>query len=139
MLMLVPKTIAPRGIRNNNPGNIRRTGDHWQGLKSRQTDSEFFQFKEAFYGIRAMAVIIDNYKKQGFLTIDQIINRWAPSTENNTSAYIDTVYRHTKFPRGHVPLRSNGDYVTLIKAIIKHENGFNPYSDRTIKAGIMLS
>lgn len=37
---------TPRGIRNCNPGNIRLTRDKWQGLRSEQTDTEFFQFEE---------------------------------------------------------------------------------------------
>ena len=35
-----------RGLRNNNPGNIRITKDKWQGLREKQEDKSFFQFKE---------------------------------------------------------------------------------------------
>ena len=42
-----------RGIRNNNPLNIRRSADKWQGLKAQQEDREFFQFSEMKWGWRA--------------------------------------------------------------------------------------
>ena len=46
------KSTLPRGIRNHNPGNIRRSQDPWQGLASAQNDPEFFIFQSAIYGIR---------------------------------------------------------------------------------------
>lgn len=128
-----------RGLRNNNPGNIRRSDDNWQGLAPEQTDSAFFQFVDAKYGIRAMARIIDNYKKRGIITIEQIVSTWAPPTENNTHSYINSVLKQTGWPSGWVPVKEEGDYLPLIKAIIKHENGLNPYSDATIKEGIALA
>ena len=33
--------MLPRGIRNNNPLNIRRSKDQWQGLRAQQTDASF--------------------------------------------------------------------------------------------------
>lgn len=48
----------PRGIRNNNPGNIRRSSDPWQGLAKEQIDREFFKFKSSVYGIRALARLL---------------------------------------------------------------------------------
>lgn len=128
-----------RGLRNNNPGNIRRSNDSWVGLASEQTDLAFFQFTDPKYGIRAMARIIDNYKKRGIVTVEQIVATWAPTNENDTNAYIDSVYKQTGWPRPTVPVKSEGDYLALIKAIIKHENGLNPYSDETIKAGIAMA
>ena len=32
--------MLPRGIRNNNPLNIRRSKDQWQGLRAQQTDAQ---------------------------------------------------------------------------------------------------
>ena len=55
-------TPNPRGIRNNNPGNIRRNGDPWQGLAKEQNDREFFTFKSAVYGIRALARLLITYQ-----------------------------------------------------------------------------
>ena len=85
--------MEPRGIRNNNPLNIRRSKDKWQGLRTLQEDREFFQFSEMKYGWRAAFVILCRtyYKKYGLKTISDIIYRWAPPKENNTAAYIRRV------------------------------------------------
>ena len=85
--------MTARGIRNNNPLNIRRSGDKWQGLMALQQDREFFQFETMAYGWRAAFVILCRtyYKKYGLKTITDIIYRWAPPKENNTMAYIRRV------------------------------------------------
>jgi len=82
--------MEPRGIRNNNPLNIRRSGDKWQGLKTQQEDKEFFQFSTMAYGWRAAFRLLCHtyYGKYKLRTIRAIINRWAPPKENNTSSYI---------------------------------------------------
>jgi hypothetical protein len=131
-------TSGKRGIRNNNPGNIR-LGSAWQGMREEQTDGSFVQFVDPKYGIRAMARIIDNYKKRGVKTISQIISTWAPSNENNTASYIDSVAKKTGWPSFYIPDKSRGDYLPLIKAIIYHENGEQPYSDAVINEGIGLA
>jgi hypothetical protein len=85
--------MEPRGIRNNNPLNIRRSGDKWQGLKAQQEDREFFQFSEMKWGWRAAFVILCKtyYGKYKLKTIRALITRWAPPKENNTEAYIRRV------------------------------------------------
>ena len=81
-----------RGIRNNNPGNIRH-GIDWDGLdKDQSKDEEFSQFSTPEYGIRAMFKILKTYNdKYNLNTIEGIINRWAPPIENDTEAYINFV------------------------------------------------
>lgn len=79
----------PRGLRNNNPGNIRINTDHFQGEIKPSQDNAFKQFQSMAYGYRAMLKMLQNYKKnRGCKTIRQMINRWAPSNENHTEAYI---------------------------------------------------
>ena len=82
--------MEPRGIRNNNPLNIRRSGDKWQGLRVLQEDREFFQFSEMKWGWRAAFRLLCHtyYGKYKLRTIRDIITRWAPPKENNTEAYI---------------------------------------------------
>lgn len=128
----------PRGIRNNNPGNIRH-GDNWRGMKKNQTDKSFVQFVSPEYGIRAMVKVLRSYRKRGVVTLEDIIQTWAPTNENNTEAYIKSVMSKTGWSRGHVVAEMEGDYKTLIPAIIKHENGFNPYSMETIAEGVALA
>ena len=50
----------PRGLRNNNPGNIRITKDKWQGLREKQEDKSFFQFTEMKWGYRALIRTLQN-------------------------------------------------------------------------------
>ncbi|EBE4781883.1 structural protein [Salmonella enterica] len=121
---------TPRGIRNNNPGNIR-WGDDWKGLtpKSQRTDKDFCQFIKPEYGIRAMIVILRNYqRKHGLNTISGIINRWAPTNENNTQAYIDSVAKSTgATPDQFIRTDDSRFMMKLLQAIIRHENGVQPY------------
>ena len=97
----------PRGLRNNNPLNIRRSGDKWQGLRVLQEDREFFQFVSMEYGWRAAFVILCRtyYGKYKLRTIRDIVSRWDPAKENNTEAYI----RHVSDYTGIGPDRDLGD------------------------------
>ena len=89
-----------RGIRNNNPLNIRLSADKWQGASETQTDKSFVQFKTMAYGYRAAWRILQTYYERfhaqgrGF-TVRNIISRWAPPKENDTEAYIRTVLQIT--------------------------------------------
>ena len=89
--------MIARGIRNNNPLNIRRSKDKWQGLKALQTDAQFCQFETMAYGWRAAFVMLTRtyYHTYRLYTIRAIITRWAPPNENNTAAYIRNVSRLT--------------------------------------------
>lgn len=116
---------TPRGIRNCNPGNIRVTKDKWQGLRSVQTDKEFFQFEEMRWGYRALIRTLQNYRRiHGCYTITDFITRWAPSSENNTLAYIKSVCFQLGVPSVYVPDVDDRDTMcALAAAISKHENG----------------
>ena len=132
---------APRGIRNHNPGNIRRSSDPWQGLAERQGDVEFFTFKSPIYGMRALARTLITYQdKHGLRTIRQIIGRWAPPVENNTSSYVRAVAEATDLDADQMLDLHNFDYLfPLTKAIIKHENGQQPYTDAQITKALVLA
>lgn len=127
-----------RGIRNNNPLNIELSAN-WNGLSPDQTDGRFCQFTDAIYGIRAAAKILGTYAKRGVNTIEKIVSSWAPPNENDTEGYINFVVRQTGFDRKKIISKSAGDYLPLLKAMIKKENGLNPYSDATIQQGIAIS
>lgn len=138
LIVMVFGYTKVRGIRNNNPGNLKKTGDQWVGLRSIQTDKTFFQFTHVKYGIRAMAKVLINYQlKHGLDTLEEIIGRWAPTSENDTGSYILSVANKMSIdPDDRFSVEQ---YIEpLIKAIITHENGINPYSDATIKEGVSL-
>lgn len=127
----------PRGIRNNNPGNIRRSADPWQGLSDTQTDPAFFQFTAPVYGIRALARVLKTYRdRHGLTTVQGIIGRWAPTNENNTGAYVQAV-ASSMGVAPNVPLAWDAGTVrALVAAIIHHENGRQPYSTALLDDGI---
>ena len=82
-----------RGLRNNNPLNIRRSADRWQGERMEQTDKAFVQFTSLPYGYRAAWKVLDSYwshfrKEAKAYNVRNIIARWAPPNENDTEAYI---------------------------------------------------
>lgn len=89
------KKVQPRGIRNNNPLNIR-IGNTWLGERPNPTDPAFEEFVTMEYGLRAAFLIlrryIRRYKKN---TITSIVSTWAPASENNTLKYIDRVAQMT--------------------------------------------
>ena len=131
----------PRGIRNNNPGNIRH-GANWQGLnpKGRDIYSAFCVFTAPIYGIRALAKVLINYKKiHGLNTVRTIVSRYAPPNENQTAAYIQSVAKQLGvYPDTVIDIEERGVLTVFIKAIIRMENGIQPYSDETIQQGIDL-
>lgn len=120
----------PRGIRNNNPGNIR-WGSDWQGLvaPNERTDPEFCQFKAPLYGLRALVKIIYTYQTNyGLNSIESIIQRYAPPNENNTQNYINRVCETLGvLPKQSLKL-TDGAIKELLKAIIAVENGNSYYN-----------
>ena len=82
---------TPRGIRNNNPLNIR-VGNNWQGERKPNTDGAFEQFQTMQYGYRAAFKLLKTYMgKYRCHTIRQIIHKWASPRENDTNAYVRRV------------------------------------------------
>ena len=123
--------MLPRGIRNNNPLNIRRSKDQWQGLKKEQTDSSFCQFEDLVYGWRAAFKLLTRtyYHTYRLYTIRAIVNKWAPPNENNTQAYIDRVCQEMDVPPNFIlnigSLQDDDAYwaCELVRAMALVENG----------------
>ena len=120
--------MLPRGIRNNNPLNIRRSKDLWMGLRAQQTDSSFCQFESLEYGWRAAFYLLTRtyYHKYRLYTIRMIINKWAPPNENQTSKYIEHVCRLTGIapdePIG-IPSDQPERWIAVGLAMAVQENG----------------
>lgn len=127
-----------RGLINNNPGNIRKSDSKWQGLADEQNDPDFCIFKSADWGIRALAILlIKYYDIDNIDTITGIINKWAPSSENDVTAYISDVCKKAIFTADKkLNLHEYSDICPLVKAIIWHENGSQPYADDIINMGL---
>lgn len=115
--------ILPRGIRNNNPGNIRKGTANWQGMRAEGFDPAFVEFTDAVYGLRAMMkIFLTYYRKYGLDTVQSIVNRWAPPHENATDHYAAHVAKVLGVKRYDV-LDVPSVLVPLAKAVVLHENG----------------
>lgn len=138
-----PLAEMPRGIRNNNPGNIRHSPITWRGhLEDQSADAEFVQFEHALYGLRAMARILMTYQgKHHLRTISEIIKRYAPPAENDTTAYAVSVARAVRVGGGE-PIDLEGDrdlFVAVLQAMVKHECGMQPYPTFFFEDAITLA
>ena len=140
-----------RGIRNNNPLNIRHSADRWEGARPEQTDKSFVQFTTMEYGYRAAWKTLESYWKYFHrlpkpFNVRNIISRWAPPTENDTDAYIRTVLRLTSLGGNeNLPQPSRGvdteRLVKLLAAMTTMECGI-PYKDvdtEAIRKGFKLA
>ena len=125
--------VTSRGIRNNNPGNIRSTDTQWRGELPAElrTDDEFEQFISPLFGIRAMARILNTGAAAGRDTVREIITRWAPPSENDTASYIRSVSSRAGLAPDQL-INFEEKLPDLLDAIIVHENGSNPYADQIL-------
>ncbi len=127
-----------RGLRNNNPGNIRH-GSKWEGLEAAQRDESFCSFISPEWGIRAIGKILLTYQsKHNLNTVGEIIERWAPPIENNTKAYASHVAELLGVKKDE-PIDVHRYLSELCTAIIIHENGMQPYSKSLIDQGAKLA
>lgn len=127
--------IIPRGIRNNNPLNIR-IGNVWLGEVPNPTDPEFEQFVSMIYGMRAAFVLLRRYIRHYHRdTIASIVSAWAPRVENNTIAYIDYVASQLGIsPDTPVKYEDRDTMVKLLAAMARYECAAKLSSDDIIKA-----
>lgn len=125
-----------RGIRNNNPGNIKLSNDTWVGQvpADQQTDETFVQFIAPEYGIRAMARILSNYMARGLVTVNSIVRTWSATDQD---AYVDAVTDDLGV-NPNTPL-SNAQLPGLVAAMIDFENGEQPYSSSLIAKGVSMA
>lgn len=116
-----------RGIRNNNPLNIRHNPrNHWLGLSTKQTDPDFCQFESMVYGVRAAMVLLRNYARQlKRCTIKDYITRWAPPSENDTRNYIAFVCKKIDYPDNINLYFSNYPrFIAMVRAMGQMESGY---------------
>ena len=129
--MNLPST---RGLRNKNPFNLKEGPSDktkWVGERATNDDPTFEEFEKHEDGLRAGFITILNYNKlYGLSTVESILERFAPATENNLDAYIGHVCMQVGANR-NVTLDFKNPHVVLKmgKGIIRHENGCQPYGD----------
>lgn len=128
-----------RGLRNNNPGNIRKNGIVYQGEIVPSKDEAFKQFSSMAYGYRAMFTVLHTYaRKYGINTIAKMIERYAPATENHTQAYIEAVSEWSGVPAtSHLTTTNAEVMIPIVAAMSKVENGV-PAEYREVEQGWKL-
>lgn len=144
--------MTPRGIRNNNPLNIRRGNSKWQGMKPRQTDRDFCQFATIDYGYRAAFKLMQTYyEKYGVRSVADLIGRWAPPSENRTREYVANVmYDLERQGFGYdarqeipAPWRDKRLWCAIARAMLRQECGAksadSPYAVGDISRGYDLA
>ena len=115
-----------RGLRNNNPGNIRLDGVHWKGEVEPSQDREFKQFETMAWGYRAMFQCLNTYyRKYGLDTIRKMISRWAPPDDgNHTGNYVKAVSERSGVPAdGRITTTNRDVMIPIVAAMSRVENG----------------
>ncbi|MDR2935866.1 MAG: structural protein P5 [Rikenellaceae bacterium] len=125
-----------RGLRNNNPGNIRLSGVRYLGEVQPSTDPAFKQFKTIVWGYRAMFVLLRAYEvRHGLRTLRGMIARYAPPGENDTSAYENAVSVRARFAPERILSTLDGSVmIPLVAAMSRVENGVDAV-EADVRAG----
>ncbi|WP_202209655.1 hypothetical protein [Escherichia coli] len=126
-----------RGIRNNNPGNLEYSKTNpWEGQIG--SDGRFATFATPEHGIRALGKNMLSYQRQGYDTVSEIVNRYAPASDgNNTDAYIRALCSELGVGENdQLDISNPKTLAALCAGIIKHENGSMPYSTEQLETGI---
>ena len=111
---------ATRGIRNNNPSNIKR-GAAWVGLDTMHTDSTYCQFVSMEYGVRALIKVLLNYDAKGINTPKAIIERFA----SGRKSYISYISIQTDTGVAErFEFANTEKFYLLCKAICQFESGY---------------
>ena len=141
--------LAPRGIRNKNPGNILRNGQAWQGLAPDQPDGEFCTFIGPEWGLRALILVLRAYRRRGIVTVGDIIRTYCPPThtfpdgrqaKQDTGAYIAFVAMKLGVPpTATINVTSRVVLRLLLPAIVTKENGQQPYPAATFETAMDLA
>lgn len=138
--MNTKKTMS-RGLRNRNPGNIRRSGVRYKGECARSSDKEFRQFETVEWGYRAMFVLLHTYaRRYGCRTVRDMISRYAPPSENDTEAYIRRVASISHIdPHGEIDTLDGGTMIAVVAAMSEVENGVKAVRDDVLRGWLLFA
>ncbi|CNK10330.1 Uncharacterised protein [Yersinia aldovae] len=136
------KSTEPLGIRSNNPGNLERTDNAWDGEVN--GSGRFAEFATPEHGLRALCKNLLAYNKRGYSTVAQIVNRWAPpgkdGKENDTAGYTTALSKSLGVDADQpLDLTNINTLVALCNGITQQENGSNPYSKEQITNGALAA
>nr|WP_319509412.1 hypothetical protein [uncultured Draconibacterium sp.] len=120
-----PGSDQARGIRNNNPLNLRRTNIEWHGERKVVTDQEFEEFETMEFGLRAGLINMRTQIRNGYETLEQLINRWAPASENNTVNYVNIVSEKSGYAPTDILEFDKEEMFPVVEAMVKIESGMD--------------
>ena len=129
-------------IEANNPCNLVYVeANKWQGLADPPFVGRFCAFTSAVFGLRAACMNLIAYQdRHGADTIAKVIALWAPSSENDTTAYINDVCGRTGLDKDkQLNFHSYADLRPVVEAIVWHENGRQPYSPAQFDEALRLA
>jgi hypothetical protein len=139
----------PRGIRNHNPGNILRAGNAWRGLAPEQPDGEFCTFIAPEWGLRALILVLQAYRRRGITTVSRIITTYCPPVHTfpdgrqmrqDTGAYVRFVAQALGVaPDAEIDVTRRSVLRRLLPAIVRKENGQQPYPPEVFERAMDLA
>lgn len=134
-----PGTGTTRAERNNNPGNLNFAGQAGAVLED-GSNARFAKFGSTAEGVSALAKQLQRYGERGLDTVSKIINKYAPSSENNTQAYIDALSKRLGVTGDQkLDLNDTTTLTGLIKGIARHEAGSDYLSDSDVMTGLSMA
>lgn len=130
----------PRGLRNRNPGNIRRSTVRYKG-ETEGCDTAFKTFRSMAWGYRAMFVLLHTYRvRYRIATLHGMIARWAPPSENDTGAYLRTVARQSGIdPDAAIDTRDRPTMTRIVAAMSHVENGTAAHEEEVTEGWRLFS
>ena len=131
----------PRGVRNNNPGNIKKGSRTWDGA-IRGVDDTFVTFDNPTYGFKAMGDLLQVYqRKHGLNTVQGIINRWSPASDHNSPGiYAAKVAKQMGItPNTPLNLNDPNTLASLMTYMSQYENGGDYFDPGWIAKGAAMA
>lgn len=131
--------LKPRGLRNNNPCNIRSADTFvWRGQDGRDEDG-FAVFEAPCWGVRAAAILWLNYHiYHGCTCLRDYITRWAPPSGNDTEAYIHFMAQRLAVnPLEPLDIHARAEAILLNQSI--YEQGRWCFTQSDLTRGITLA
>lgn len=117
---------SPLGLKQNNPGNLRKWGNT-------PIKNGFAAFDTPEAGLSAMAGNLLTYANRGWDSVQAIVSHWAPPGENNTKAYIDDITKRLGVGAGDkIDLRDPTTMASVMDALIRHEQGRDPFTQSAL-------
>lgn len=134
-----PGTGTTRAERNNNPGNLNYAGQTGAVLED-GSNARFAKFGSTAEGVSALAKQLQRYGERGLDTVSKIINKYAPSSENDTKAYVEALSKRLGVSGDQkLDLNDSSTLAGLIKGISRHEAGSDYLSDSDLMTGLSMA